>query len=288
MTEMVSEYLKLLLDHRPQSGKRCIGVGRDSRTPVHLAIERGHPECVSALLNHPNRLLDTGSDRVLWDALLAARPFVEVVRVIVEAIETQKGAAELRRHFVYDSLVGPETAISVLMKARFLRAYQREAADIIDYLVGKGCPVDGSDSTAEEKFPVHEALSKPRILRQLLLNGCSLAGTRRESLLHMAMAARSPEPPSVMLLMAFGCRLREGESVPREQERLYHSRTARMPSLMELARTAFLRARVRGHRLAYLEQMEARERSSSGEGDKILLPEAVRAFIRDWDKDIKL
>ena len=222
------------------------------------------------------------------DALLSERPSVEVVRVIVEAIETQKGAAELRRHFVYDSLVGPTTAISLLMKARYLRVYQREAAEIIDYLVGKGCPVDGSDRVAEEKFPVHEALSKPRILRQLLLNGCSLAGTRRQSLLHMAMAARSLEPLSVMLLMAFGCRLREGESVPEERERLYHSRAARMPSLMELARTAFLRARVRGHRLAYLEQMEARERSFSGEGDKILLPEAVRSFIRDWDKDIKL
>ena len=59
-------------------------------------------------------------------------------------------------------------------------------------------------------------------------------------------------------------------------------------SSRKMARTAFLRARVRGHRLAYLEQMEARERSSSGEGDKILLPEAVRSFIRDWDKDIKL
>lgn len=284
-----SGYLKLLLDHRPQSSKRCVGIGRDSRSPLHLAIERGDPECVSALLNHPSCELKTGNDRILSVALLSnVRPSVEVVKVIVEAIEKKRGAAELQRHFVYHTLYGPTTAIMVLMKARYTLAFQEEAGEIVDYLVGKGCPPDGSARNSEEDYPVHEALSKPRILRQLLLNGCSLAGTKRQSLMHMAMAARSVEPTSLRLLLAFGCRLREGEKVPLVGERFYHCHTARMPSLMELARTAFLRTRVKGHKLRYLEQMEARERSFSGEGDKVLLPGAVSSFIRDWDKDIKI
>ena len=285
-----SENLKLLLNHRPQSSKLCIGIGRDRRPPIHLAIERGDPQCVSALLNHPSCELETTGrdDRILSVALLSTPPSVEVVKVIVETIENKSGAAELQRHFVYDTIDGPKTAIMVLLKARYLRVYQKEAGEIIDYLVEKGCPPNGSDRIGEEHYPVHEALSKPSILRQLLLNGCSLAGTKRQSLIHMAMAARSVEPQSLMLLLAFGCRLREGERVPLVGERLYYSHVARMPSLMELARTAFLRTRVKGHKLRYLEQMEARERSFSGEGDKVLLPGAVRSFIRDWDKDIKL
>ena len=282
-----SGYLKLLLDHRPQSGKLFIGIGRDSRSPIHLAIERGDPECVSVLLNHPSCELETGSDRILSVALLSSlRP--SVIKVIVEAIEKKRGAAELQRHFVYDTVYGPTTAIMVLMKARYLRVYQKEAGEIIDYLVEKGCPSDGSAEISEEDYPVHEALSKPRILRQLLLNGCSLAGTKRQSLIHMAMAARSVEPASLRLLLAFGCRLRDGERVPLVGEQFYHSHAARMPSLMELARTAFLRTRVKGHKLRHLELMEARERSFSGEEDKVLLPEAVSSYIRDWDKDLKL
>ena len=288
----LSVYLKLLLDHRPQSSKLCVGIGRDRerRMPIHLAIEKGDSECVSALLNHPSCGLETESDRILSFALLETmRPFA-TVKVIVEAIERKRGTAELQRHFVYDTLGGTTTAIMVLMKARYIvsRVYQEEATEIIDYLVEKGCPPDGPARISEEDYPVHKALSKPRILRQLLLNGCSLAGTKRQSLIHMAMAARSVEPTSWRLLMAFGCRLRDEEAVPPVGERYYYTQASRMPSLMELARTAFLRTRVKGHRWRYLEQLEAREKFFSGEGDKVLLPEAVSSFIRDWDKDIKL
>ena len=279
---IVSGYLKLLLDHRkPGSGIR--------RKYLDLSIERGDPELLRVLLNHPSCDLRTGSDRILSVALLSAvRPSVEAVKVIVEAIESKRGAAELQRHFVYDTVYGPTTAIMVLMKARYLRAYQREAGDVIDYLVAKGCPADGSARNGEEQFPVHEALTKPRVLRQLLLNGCSLAGTERQSLLQAAATGRTVEPAAVRYLLAFGCRLREGERLPEAVEHLYNLHTARMPSLMELARTAFLRTPVRGHKLKYLEQLEACERSVSGESDRVLLPEAVTSFIRDWDKDIEI
>ena len=279
---IVLGYLKVLLDHR----NRGVGVRRKY---VNLAIERGDPELLRVLLNHPSCDLRTGSDRILSVALLSAvRPSVEVVRVIVEAIERKRGAAELQRHFVYDSVYGPTTAIMVLMRARHLRAYQREAGDVIDYLVAKGCPADGAAGNGEEEHPVLEALTKPRVLRALLLNGCSLAGTERQSLLQAAVTGRTVEPAAVRYLLAFGCRLREGERLPEAAAHLYNLHTARMPSLMELARTAFLRTRVRGHKMKYLEQLEACERSASGESDRVLLPEAVTSFIRDWDKDIEL
>jgi hypothetical protein len=154
-------FLDLLLKFHPELVNNHV-IGEDERLsqkkileprlPMQVATEQNCPALLRKILSHPDcDIWGGGFERILSHALLNS-PSPEIVRIVVEELEA-RSSETLRKQFVYESQYGKTTSILVLLKSKFAVRYKTEVAEILDYLIDKGCPVDGPGSIGRTCHP---------------------------------------------------------------------------------------------------------------------------------------
>jgi hypothetical protein len=125
----------------------------------------------------------------------------------------------------------------------------------------------------KEGLPIHRALSRPFLVRGLLLNGCYLGGTKEESLVFKSATGPAASLGTVELLLKFGCRLRDNEKCPEKMRNLYRQYTA-VPSLKALGRMAFLKTPSSENKMDLSDKI----------WDANLLPTSLCEYLCNWEK----